>query len=55
MQARKILVEGRGFDAYTWLRVDHNLANIEMAATHNNGVDIAQAYFHIMPPSIVAR
>ncbi len=47
MRARKILLGGRDFEAYTLLRVRYNLTNIEMAATYNNGVEIAQAYSHL--------
>lgn len=47
MQARKILLEGRGFDAHASVRVGYNLTNIQMAAIYNNRVDIAQAYFHL--------
>lgn len=47
MQTRKILLKGRGSHAYASLRVDYNLTKIGMAATYNNGVVIAQAYFHL--------
>lgn len=47
MRACKILLEARGFHAYASLRADYNLTKIKLAANYNNGVDIAQAHFHL--------
>ena len=47
MRACKNVLEGRGFHAYTSLRVEYNLSKTEMAASYNRGVDIDQAYFHL--------
>lgn len=55
MRACKNVLEGRGFHAYTSLRVDYDLSKTEMAASYNRGVDIDQAYFHLDAADLDAR